>query len=399
MFIDSYQVQDALNAVKRWGGIMSPQRYLRRAAVLQKLGASYSTHKPTGLPVVFDITQSKFELHQGRYAYTTVALFRDPGRSVYFIPRPGFTAAFDRAPYKKLLLDGTVLPARVRDLDQPFWYVTDNWRKAKKMSQHDLCSKVLLLQYSAPPQDTDFPWYLLPYPMHPVMYQDRSREEVLALRRADPSFGVLFGGADNALNSRPVFLGSEELLGRGRALSFLKGTKEVPTRAVDAYKELWDVRAQNALVLASGSQGRIPVEEWLGVLARARFFLALPGAMKPFAHNIVESLFVGAVPVTEYGDIFCPPLRDGIECIRFSGKEQLVKALRRALSMDERDYRVMSTNATKYFDRYLDGAKFVEMLESSPHRLIGLCLPVVGTMRNAPLRCSGLSQWPEKGQY
>lgn len=97
----------------------------------------------------------------------------------------------------------------------------------------------------------------------------------------------------------------------------------------------------------------IPAADWLPTLRCADFFLALPGAHMPMCHNAVEALSSGTIPILEYAQYFRPALRDGVECIAFSGIEGLHAALARAESMSPAARTAMRHAARRYYLEHL----------------------------------------------
>src|SRR5690606_36436302 len=59
----------------------------------------------------------------------------------------------------------------------------------------------------------------------------------------------------------------------------------------------------------------LPLEQWLELMSRSEFFIAPPGVLMPFSHNIIEAMGVGTIPITQYGHLFDPPLLDGETCL------------------------------------------------------------------------------------
>ena len=108
------------------------------------------------------------------------------------------------------------------------------------------------------------------------------------------------------------------------------------------------------VVIFDASAGRIPQDQWMHLMARSQYFLALPGYSQPFCHNIVEAMMSGTVPVTEYHKLFIPPLKNESECLAFSGSEDLVV---KVLSILNGEYDVklekMQEQSRQYYAEYL----------------------------------------------
>lgn len=123
------------------------------------------------------------------------------------------------------------------------------------------------------------------------------------------------------------------------------------------------------VVLVNTNDFEIPGEEWLSILSRADFFIHMPGYVQPFCHNQVESLSVGAVPITEFPRLFRPAFRDGVDCLSFKGPDQLIAVLKGAIGGGRSDeaLRAMRERCVRYYAERLSFDSFARRLE----RLVG----------------------------
>jgi hypothetical protein len=119
---------------------------------------------------------------------------------------------------------------------------------------------------------------------------------------------------------------------------------------------------------------RIPPPEWLRTLARAAFFLACPGVRYPMSHNLVESLSVGTIPITEYPELFFPALEDGVNCLAYHGADGLRAAVDRALAMSQQEVSHLAAGAAEYYDRHIEPNAVVEKILAHPERQLTLRL-------------------------
>jgi hypothetical protein len=62
------------------------------------------------------------------------------------------------------------------------------------------------------------------------------------------------------------------------------------------------------------------MEELRPTLSHFNFFLACPGFIMPYSHNVVEAMSVGAIPVIQdtYAHMFFPTLKHNINAIIFT---------------------------------------------------------------------------------
>lgn len=107
----------------------------------------------------------------------------------------------------------------------------------------------------------------------------------------------------------------------------------------------------------------VPYSQWLPLLSSADFFIVAPGTRMPFAHNVVEAMLCGTIPIIEYDRYFYPPLCDGENALCFQGKAGLIEAVERALAMDAKTLEKLRAGVLEYYQQHLDFARFAERLE------------------------------------
>ena len=69
------------------------------------------------------------------------------------------------------------------------------------------------------------------------------------------------------------------------------------------------------------------------IISKANFFLTCPGTAMPLCHHLIESLFLGTVPITSYGHLIYPFL-DTSNSFSFSNYEELSRSIDSALSLE-----------------------------------------------------------------
>lgn len=78
-----------------------------------------------------------------------------------------------------------------------------------------------------------------------------------------------------------------------------------------------------------------------------------PGFRYPHSHNLIESMSVGAIPITNYGHLFDPPLVHGHTCLRFATTKDLHEALRQAMNMPADALAQLRENVVRHYDDHL----------------------------------------------
>ena len=106
-------------------------------------------------------------------------------------------------------------------------------------------------------------------------------------------------------------------------------------------------------------------KEWMELLSASSFFIAPPGTLMPFSHNIIEAMAMGAVPITQYGDLFDPPLIDGKTCLVFDNKKSLIDVVKYAMTAKHREVQDLRRNVIKYYNDQLDPKKIVDRIDKS----------------------------------
>ncbi|MGV2829967.1 hypothetical protein [Myxosarcina sp. GI1(2024)] len=200
---------------------------------------------------------------------------------------------------------------------------------------------------------------MFPVMMHPLIYgsQHSTTRALIATQRNETNrpFGVVFAGNTSANIYKDIEFEGEIFASRKKILDSLKGI----VNFLDSIPESRQVRASFIL----GMDGtRIKQEKMIRMLLGSDFFLALPGATIPFCHNIAEAMACGAIPITNYGHLFCPPLRDKVECISFDGADAR-SALKRALELQPAEAIAMRRRVLAYYDAYMSPVGFIQLLE------------------------------------
>ena len=85
---------------------------------------------------------------------------------------------------------------------------------------------------------------------------------------------------------------------------------------------------------------------------------------------------VGSIPITQYPEMFFPPLEDGKNCLTFSNETELQVAIIKAMSMSESAITTMARAATDYYDQYLSAPSSIQrLLIHKPNRVSLRLLP------------------------
>lgn len=161
---------------------------------------------------------------------------------------------------------------------------------------------------------------VMPYPMHPIIYKRKQHKLLGGYRDNDRRIAILFSGnyGDGYLHS--VLPDQFGKMSRPDIMNLLLASKipeVVNTREqIDAFLHCSGYR--NVFMLVNTRNVYIDQKYWLDALSKSRFFLALPGDIRPMCHNIIEAMAVGTIPITSYPEWFQPALVHGENCIVFT---------------------------------------------------------------------------------
>ncbi len=224
--------------------------------------------------------------------------------------------------------------------------------------------------YSSKPIDKD--WIQIPFSMAPHNYLSRKFESVYNLRGNTRTIKLFFSGnLDEKSYRRPIFQDFFKILDRVDVINTVKASL-CSDELLDHLPSKDSKRGKAVLLSWSWNKDvnkhlekRIENEKWLEVLSTCDFFLATPGLMMPMCFNIIEAMSVGAIPIIEFPELFCPALRHNETAIVFHGKSDLTTKIRTIMEMDIRDIIRIRKNVVGYYDNHLYPTIITEMVESN----------------------------------
>lgn len=249
--------------------------------------------------------------------------------------------------------------------------------------------KCIFVCYDYGPQVSlpDGSHFAMPYTMHPQIYvQYRHHEELARFRSLPRKVRGLFAG-----NSTPGYDSASiremyGLLSRHKLVSHLIQSGKVQ-RVSDPLRWQQIAREVHRDAIVVFDQMRVHQRYWLDTVASTDFFFAFPGVVIPLAHNVIEAMAVGTIPVLNYPHWFVPPLVNGENCLAFSSLIDLDRLIERILTMDSREIERLRTGVVKYYEEYLNPTRFMQRLLQSPFQTV--TLHVLDESEKAVLRALG----------
>jgi glycosyltransferase involved in cell wall biosynthesis len=101
-------------------------------------------------------------------------------------------------------------------------------------------------------------------------------------------------------------------------------------------------------------------DHYFEALQECDFVLSPPGWCMPVSHNLIESMFCGAIPITNGGAFMAEPLADDVNCLAFEDEEGLVAVIECALAMNAGEVARVREAVRDYYERFLDSKAFGE---------------------------------------
>ncbi|QDU86956.1 hypothetical protein Pla175_03100 [Pirellulimonas nuda] len=354
----------------------SHYRYVRRLV----RGAS-----PAPLPgektALVDLHTRDFDADGGRYFYLLLRNLRRCGYRVVIVNNYRFLAEskrkvfkrryFEEFPYELCDAGSGVQSAGVGDGAGGVVVWTDR-RDPRRYEGVDAKIVRVLPIAGCRPANLAPASVWMPYP---ALQEPATHEELAALRQTPRTARVLFAGRTAPEYHSRKITRLHGVVSRLEMIELLLDS-ELP---LQHYARLADVAAPaepQAVWLppydrgAFRTTGVIDAAQWLGLLGRADFYIASPGTGMPLAHNVVEAMQVGTVPIIEYGDYFRPPLTDGVNALVFRGARGFLGAVERAIAMDAARRAAMHAAVVEYYDTHLRFDSFLRKVEASQERVV-----------------------------
>ena len=100
------------------------------------------------------------------------------------------------------------------------------------------------------------------------------------------------------------------------------------------------------------------------MFSSSKFFLTCPGTAMPLCHHIIESMFLGTVPITSYGNLLFPKLDDNAS-FKFNKYSELYECIKNALTIKDDVYNQMKLKTLNYYENNLSPVSFLNNFQST----------------------------------
>lgn len=252
-------------------------------------------------PIYFDIRSPLFDFDNARYLLIFLCFFRSGNNRLQVVPHWGLIRNALRLKFKRLLLQSEML-AFGKPSEEGNILIHDSLKNSS--------SEGIQISFQEYPQINRHQ-LMFPYTLHPAYYLDDTHLRLRSFRDQPRKVRILFSGNYRRESySSPRFREYYGLLSRYEIFESCRdhlGDRFVLVSSQEELDAYLSGEYCNQLLWIDTSRFRIPKDQWLRYLGMSDFFLACPGMAMPFAHNMIEAMSVGAIPVTEYGDYY-PPL-------------------------------------------------------------------------------------------
>jgi hypothetical protein len=207
---------------------------------------------------------------------------------------------------------------------------------------------------------------LIPYALHPHQVFTGKLFFLECLRKSRRLHKIVFSGNYSESAYNKTFNAYPLIVNRFKALQYLK--KSMNAISFPSSKSEY-LQTEHFFQWIDwnydNTERRIDEHDWLSILSSSSFSLCLPGVHMPMCHNIIESMAVGTIPITQYGYLFNPPLVHGVNCINFVDEQDLLQKIIEIETMTDSSIEEIKNNVIDYFINHLDPTNIIKEIEST----------------------------------
>ena len=218
--------------------------------------------------------------------------------------------------------------------------------------------------------------FILPYYTRAEFYKKNFFKKFKNLRDKKKLFHIVFSGSNHPdwyeqfkwqINKNT----KERILTRCEILEFVKKEFKKEVQVINKKNDISkiDYNKKIFFFISDPSKKRkaskiLSTKEHIELIASAKFFLTAPGTAMPLCHHLVESMFLGTIPITPYGDLLFPKLDNGINSLNFKSYSELYNCIDKALSISDNDSEEMRANVLDYYEKNLSHSSFLNNFQT-----------------------------------
>ena len=217
---------------------------------------------------------------------------------------------------------------------------------------------------------------ILPYYARAEFYKKNLFQKYEKFRNTKKKFQILFSGSNHpdwyeqfkwqsGSNNR------ERILTRCEILNFVKKEFKEDTQIIHEKTQISkiDYNKKILLIISDPSKKRkfskiLSMDEHMEFISSSKFFLTCPGTAMPLCHHIIESMFLGTVPITSYGNLLFPKLDDNVS-LKFNKYSELYECIKNALTTNDDEYNQMKLKTLNYYENNLSPVSFLNNFQST----------------------------------
>lgn len=198
---------------------------------------------------------------------------------------------------------------------------------------------------------------IVPLMMHPINYFNGYHNQCYTLREQKlRTKNVFFAGSIQQKNydSRLLDL-FHNTQTRHKLIMLLKKNRDdvkFPSERDELFNLLMEDKAQ--IIIADRACSPIYPTEWLTILSKISFFIALPGTTIPFCHNIVEAMSVGVIPILSYAHQMPKGLIDGRNCLIYDDEKSFLEKINQTSIFTDEQLKNMRREVIDYYEERLN---------------------------------------------
>ena len=216
---------------------------------------------------------------------------------------------------------------------------------------------------------------ILPYYTRAEFYRKNLFKKYEQLRNKKKIFQILFSGSSHPdwydqLKWQTSHENKKGILSRSEILNFVKTEFKDDVQIIYNRKQITEIDNKKKIILliSDPSQKRklskiLTMDEHIEFISSSKFFLTCPGTAMPLCHHIVESMFVGTVPISSYGNLLFPKL-DHTNSLIFNNYSDLYESVKKALTIDDDEFNLMRKCVLAYYNQNLSPSAFLRDFQS-----------------------------------
>ena len=163
----------------------------------------------------------------------------------------------------------------------------------------------------------------------------------------------------------------------GRLEVFQHLHKENMLKEINSWFELNDFLKSdddNVCIILDSNKINIDMGELRNLINGFYFYLALPGSVMPFSHNIIEAMSVGSIPIihSEYAKMMSPEIKHLKNAIVYDNLEDLSNKIKLAYNLSENELIDLSKNTKEYYNLHLTPKAVVNKIVNGNYNVMYL---------------------------